>query len=253
MMRDFYEWWNEVHERGVTGYKYGQWSKVKRERIILAKSLSLLTTPPMPRFRSRARAFIVTYPQCNEDVQSQFATDGRNFPQLVERDLASPECCRIGREQHADGGVHFHVFLSFESPVVVNSPTVFDYFGTHGNIKPVRTTPRRAWEYVGKDGDIIHESGDAPAERGTSHGHSASRWTDIVACDSKESFLAAVRVNAPRDWVLSLDRILQYAEYAYPTPVTPYESPAVTTSWGRAPGLREWLSQAAIGRNVGER
>ena len=207
----------------------------------------------MTRFRSRAKAFILTFPQCNEDVQQEFTDNGGNFPQLVEHDLTSPLCCRIGRERHADGGVHFHVFLSFESPVTVNSANQFDYFGSHGNIKPIRTTPRRVWEYVGKDGDIILEFGVAPGEGGATDGASSSRWTDIVASDSKESFLAAVRSNAPRDWVLSLDRILQYAEYAYPTPVTPYESPAITTTWGRAPQLREWVDQAAIGRVVGER
>ena len=207
----------------------------------------------MTRFRSRAKGFILTYPQCSEDVQSQFVANGGDFPELVECSLEAPKCCRIGRERHQDGGVHFHVYLGFESPVVVNSPTLFDYFGAHGNIKPVRTTPRRAWEYVGKDGDIIYEFGEPPSEGGGADSGSSSRWTDIVACDSKESFLAAVRCNAPRDWVLSLDRILQYAEYAYPTPVTIYESPATTTAWGRAPRLREWLEQAAIGRNVGER
>lgn len=228
-------------------------AKVKRERNNISLLLSLLNSPPMPRFQARAKNFILTYPQCNDDVQSQFIDNGGNFPQLVEQDLELPNCVRIGRERHQDGGVHFHVFLGFESTVTVNSPTLFDYFGAHGNIKSVRTTPRRAYEYVGKDGDIIHEFGISPPEGGASNSGSNSRWIDIVNAESKDSFLSAVRLQAPRDWVLSLDRILQYAEYAYPTPVAPYESPSTTTAWGRAPQLREWLSQAAIGRHVGER
>lgn len=207
----------------------------------------------MARFRARAKAFILTFPQTSEDVQREFVDNGRTFLEHVQRDFTDPVCIRIGRESHGDGGIHFHVFLSFESPVTVSASDAFDYFGSHGNIRSVRTTPRKVYDYVGKDGDVVYEYGTAPDEADNDSGSTSARWHDIVGCDTKESFLSAVRSQAPRDWVLSLDRILAYAEYAYPTPVREYTSPTVVTSYGCVPGLSEWREQAAIGRAVGER
>lgn len=241
------------HVRGWTGiYRLVKGQRSKGENNI-TKSLSLLTSPPMARFRARAKAFILTFPQTSEDVQRKFSSDGGTFLEFVQRDFEDPVCIRIGRESHSDGGIHFHVFISFESPVTVQSPNAFDYFGSHGNIKSVRTTPRKVYDYVGKDNDVVYEYGTAPDEAGNDAGSNSARWHDIVGCDSKESFLSAVRSQAPRDWVLSLDRILAYAEYAYPTVVPPYQSPPLTTAYGRVPGLAEWREQAAIGRIVGER
>lgn len=241
------------HVRGWTGiYRMVKGQRSKGENNI-SKSLSLLTSPPMARFRARAKAFILTFPQTSEDVQRKFVNDGGTFLESVQRDFESPVCIRIGRESHSDGGIHFHVFLSFESPVTVQSSDAFDYFGSHGNIKSVRTTPRKVYDYVGKDDDVVYEYGTAPDETGNDAGSNSARWHDIVGCDSKESFLSAVRSQAPRDWVLSLDRILAYAEYAYPTIVPEYQSPAVATAYERIPGLAGWKRQAAIGTAVGER
>lgn len=207
----------------------------------------------MARFRARAKAFILTFPQTTEDVQREFVDNGGTFLEYVQRDFTDPVCIRIGRESHSDGGIHFHVFLSFESPVTVSSPDAFDYFGSHGNIRSVRTTPRKVYDYVGKDDDVVYEYGTAPDETNNDSGPTSARWHDIVGCDTKESFLSAVRSQAPRDWVLSLDRILAYAEYAYPTPIREYESPPVATAYERVPGLAGWKRQAAIGTTVGER
>jgi len=212
----------------------------------------------MARFRARAKAFILTFPQTSEDVQRQFSSNGGTFLESVQRDFEDPVCIRIGRESHSDGGIHFHVFLSFESPVTVNRPDAFDYFGAHGNIKSVRSTPRKVYDYVTKDGDVVFEHGEAPPERGNASGDVAGRWHSIVASSDKESFLAAVRTEAPRDWVLSLDRILAYAEYAFPTIVPDYVSPSVVVrgeqldQWGGSE-LDQWKRQANIGQSSSER
>lgn len=176
----------------------------------------------------------------------------------VQQDFGSVVGLFIGRELHQDGGVHFHVFVSFESPVTVNRPDAFDYFGAHGNIKSVRSTPRKVYDYVTKDGDVVFEHGEAPPERGNASGDVAGRWHSIVASSDKESFLAAVRAEAPRDWVLSLDRILAYAEYAFPTIVPDYVSPSVVVrgeqldQWGGSE-LDQWKRQANIGQSSSER
>lgn len=214
--------------------------------------------PGPRRFRARASAFILTFPQVNNVVESRFIDDGGDFLDHVQQDFGPVVGLFIGRERHADGGVHFHVFVSFESPVTVNRPDAFDYFGAHGNIKSVRSTPRKVYEYVTKDGDVVFEHGDAPPERGDAGGNVAGRWHSIVASSDKDSFLAAVRAEAPRDWVLSLDRILAYAEYAFPTIHPDYVSPSVVIrgeqldQWGGSE-LDQWKRQAQIGGAVSER
>lgn len=84
----------------------------------------------MPRFRCRARNFIITFPQVAENVQPRF-DNGTTFLERVTADFGNPLCCRLGRERHADGGVHYHVYLGFDKIVSINSATAFDYFGAH--------------------------------------------------------------------------------------------------------------------------
>lgn len=206
----------------------------------------------MPRFRCRSKNFIITFPQVNENVQPRFDA-GTPFLEHVTADYGNPICCRLGRERHADGGVHYHVYLSFDKIVSVNSATAFDYFGAHGNIKSIRRTPHKVFDYVGKDGDIRLEHGEPPAKTTAREGNDQNKWHDIISSDDKESFLQRVRDEAPRDWLLSNQRILEYANLYYPEEKPPYESPNLTVERERYPGLREWEEQAAIGDSRPER
>ena len=104
----------------------------------------------MPRFRSRARNYLITFPQVPENVQ-RFFDEGTPFLDRVKADFGDPRCCRIGREHHGDGGIHYHIYLSFNTIATINSAQAFDYFGTHGNIKPIRRTPEKSFDYAGKE------------------------------------------------------------------------------------------------------
>ena len=65
--------------------------------------------------------------------------------------------CRVARETHQDGGTHFHAFCVKDDRFITRNVRRFDVDGCHPNITPILRTPERAWAYVAKDGDIVHD------------------------------------------------------------------------------------------------
>lgn len=138
-------------------------------------------------------------------------------------------------------------FILASTRLSLSTRTAFDYFGTHGNIKSVRRTPNKVFDYVGKDGDIRLDHGEPPTETRSRDGNDSNKWHDIISCSDKESFLSAVREQAPRDWLLSNQRILEYANLYYPEEKPEYTTPNITVERERYPEISEWENQAAIG------
>ena len=103
------------------------------------------------------------------------------------------------------------------------------------------------------DRDIRLEHGEPPAEARSRDGNDSNKWHDIISCNDKESFLSAVREQAPRDWLLSNQRILEYANLYYPEEKPEYEAPHTTVERERYPEISEWENQAAIGDSRPER
>lgn len=200
----------------------------------------------MPRFRCRARHFIITFPQVPENVQPRFDNPS-DFVERITADFGNPLCVRLGRERHSDGGIHYHIYLGFNKIVSINSATALDYYGTHGDIKSVRRTPEKVYDYVGKDGDIRLEHGEPPRGSNARESNDGNKWSDIIGSDDKDSFLSAVRAQAPRDWLLSNQRILEYANLYYPEEIPEYTSPDIFVERERYPEVTEWENQAAIG------
>lgn len=207
----------------------------------------------MPRFQARAKAFIVTFPQVSEDVQQRFDHEGASLLLNITQDLKDPACFRLGRERHQDGGVHYHMYIGFDEVVHINRPNLFDYFGAHGNIKSVRRTPRTVYDYCGKDGDVRYERGDPPESLSRSRGENGEKWHTICDAPDKDTFLSLCRQLAPKDWLLSNSRILEYANTYYPEVPSPYEGPPIIAEMERYPELERWLEQARIGDDRPER
>jgi len=70
---------------------------------------------------------------------------------------------RLGRERHADGGVHYHTLCHKVGGKRIDSvsPRFLDVRCDgrvfHPNLQIVYRTPERAWDYVGKEGDVCVE------------------------------------------------------------------------------------------------
>lgn len=112
-----------------------------------------LTEDTPKEFRAHAKNFLVTYSQCpleKEDIHGWFLKNEANISQLI-----------VGRETHADGNFHLHVFISFGKRRDLKNPRVWDIEGYHPNIQ-VAKKKDRAREYACKDGDIIGDYGFTP-------------------------------------------------------------------------------------------
>ena len=99
----------------------------------------------MPRFQGKT--FLLTYAQADRIASKEALHEWllTYFPQKLIT-------CR---EQHEDGGVHYHAVLQFATRQDFRDERRFDWQGHHPNIVSVRA-PKRAVEYVAKDGDYIN-------------------------------------------------------------------------------------------------
>lgn len=100
-------------------------------------------------FRLKGKRFLLTYSQSDllsDDIYATLSGLGKDVIR-----------CRIGREQHADGGSHQHVAIEFSSAWDRrNAGRFFDIDGIHPNVRPKRTKTEweTAWDYCKKDGDF---------------------------------------------------------------------------------------------------
>lgn len=195
------------------------------------------------------KAALLTYSQVDNDTAAAFLSPKEAHFNHVADALQPPVVYRLGRESHADGGTHYHVFLSFDKRVSFRNERTLDFGTSHPNIKPIPRTPHLAFDYAGKDDDIIYEHGERPGESGAASSGRDGVYGDALASETKEGFLEAVRHGAPRDYVLYFGSISSFADTHYSTPPPPYDSPEFETNgeWR----VSEWLHQSGIGRERG--
>ena len=197
----------------------------------------------MPRFRLRAKGFIVTYSQVNNgDNESNFDTSLQETPidyiEYAEQALGHISNALLARELHEDGGVHYHMFLGFSETTTIRSCDQLDYLGKHPNIRSIRSKPGTVWDYVGKDGHIVFQRGDRPGMGDDSTNqlqHKRTRddaFNEALAAPSKEDFFNKLRELAPRDYVVCHGNIRAYAEWAYAPVVPGYTGPQYSLTSG---------------------
>lgn len=210
-------------------------SMVKGQRDNVNK-IPLTKSREMPRFRLRAKQFIITYSQVNNGHdESNFDTSLQETPidyiEYAEQALGHISNALLARERHEDGGIHYHMFLGFSEAATIRSPTELDYLGKHPNIKSVRSSPGTVWDYVGKDGDIVFQRGDRPGmgtDSTNQREHKRTRddaFNEALSATTKEEFLAKLRILAPRDYVVCHGNIRAYSEWAYAPVVPEYRGP----------------------------
>lgn len=192
------------------------------------------------------KSALLTYSQVDNDTAAAFLSPKEAHFNHVASALRTPLVYRLGRESHADGGTHYHVFLSFDQRVSFRNERTLDFYSSHPNIKPIPRTPHLAFDYAGKDDDIIYEYGERPGESGASSSGRDGIYGDALASETKEGFLEAIRKGAPRDYVLYFGSISGFADAHYATPPPPYDSPRFETNgeWR----VSDWYDQSGIGR-----
>ena len=153
------------------------------------------------RFRIRAQRFIITYSQIQADFDQNKLGPFLKSKFFDHDKLVHQEYILIAVEDHPNsGGYHVHIYVDVGDNFIINEPTTLDYCGYHPNIKAVRTTPFKVYEYVLKDGDIMFEEGEPP--KAVTKVSADDKWSTIMEASSKEEFMKRANKMAPRDTVL---------------------------------------------------
>jgi hypothetical protein len=104
------------------------------------------TTGVQPRFRKRARFFLLTWPKCDADKEV-VADYLFNHPVKNRR----PISVAVAQESHQDGSKHLHAVVEFDQKVEVTCCTEFDAAaGKHCNIASKRAIGP-AYKYISKE------------------------------------------------------------------------------------------------------
>lgn len=197
-------------------------------------------------FRLNCKHVLLTYSQCTA-ADGVFSSPDRPHYGSICSSFGTPDVYRLSREQHADGEYHYHAYISWSEPIHTRDQSAFDFGGAHPNIQRVGRTPRLAWEYVGKNGDILFECGDPSAGSGTVGSGRDGIWRDALSRGDQAAFLQTVRELAPRDYVLYNEAITRFADRYYRTPPPTYSSPLFRTLRPAANPLIDWFVQSGVG------
>ena len=172
----------------------------------------------MPTFDFHSRYGLFTYSQCNDldahDVVCHFASLGAE--------------CIIGREDHADGGTHLHVFADFGRKRRFRRHVFADVGRYHPNIQPSRGTPGTAYDYAIKDGDVVGGGLERPDEgttRSRRTGASDTTMAELVAIDDEQTFWDACKEMAPGLLLRCHSSLESYAKRRFAPRVQQYSHP----------------------------
>uniref|UniRef100_A0A8E7G2A4 Replication-associated protein n=1 Tax=Tarsiger cyanurus Genomoviridae sp. TaxID=2814994 RepID=A0A8E7G2A4_9VIRU len=192
----------------------------------------------MPAFLCNGRYFLVTYSQCG-DLDPFLVVD--KFSSLGAE-------CIIGREHHADGGLHLHVFVDFGRKFRSRAANIFDVADHHPNISPSKGTPEKGYDYAIKDGDVVAGGLERPEPRGTGAGSLADKWTRITSAEDRDSFWELCHELDPKAAACSFSQLQKYADWKFAEVEPIYESPGGIDFVGSdVDGRDEWLQQSGIG------
>lgn len=190
----------------------------------------------MPHFDYHFRYALLTYAQCGDLSSGRV---GEFLDSLGSK-------CVIGRENHADGGIHLHCFIDFGRKRRFRRVTVFDVEGHHPNIEPSKGTPEKGYDYAIKDGDIQYQSLDRPSGRGNSS--SADKWSQITGAVDRQSFWDLVHELDPKSAACSFTQLQKYCDWKFAETPPEYESPGgISFDGGDVDGRDDWLLQSGIG------
>lgn len=187
------------------------------------------------QFIIRAKYLLLTYSQVDEDEFNPL-----HIKHLID---GMGGKCRIGRELHKNGGVHYHAFCVKEKRFITRDPRKFDLHGFHPNIEPILRTPEKAWAYAVKEGNVIID--DIP-ERPIGRSRSTKKeevWNDAheqsKSADDMLNYL--IKGDAKRA-ICAFNNVYAACQHLFPTTnYSEYVSPAgLAYEYGDYPQIANW-------------
>lgn len=195
----------------------------------------------MSTFTVKARYVLLTYAQSGD--LSEWS--------VLEHISSLGAECVIGREDHADGGTHLHVFCDFGRKFQSRRANIFDVDGRHPNLVPSKGRAEFGWDYAVKDGNVVAGGLGRPGSGGLPQ--AADKWSQIVGAEDREEFLRLVQQLDPKSFVLRHREILDYADRYYAEEREPYVGPDdVMFDLGMVPDLAGWRGESIGDDSVGE-
>lgn len=193
-------------------------------------------------FRFRSRYALVTYAQCG-GLDPFTVSD--HFTELGAE-------CIIGREDHADGGIHLHAFVDFGKQYSTRNARQFDVAGHHPNVQPAARTPEKMYDYAIKDGDVV--AGGLERPDGGRVSEARDPWAQIILAPSRDEFFRLCGELAPRSLACSFNSLRAYADWRYRPEPLPYRTPeGYVFNTGRVDGLDRWVQENLEGYQCGVR
>lgn len=192
-------------------------------------------------FRCQSRYVLLTYAQCG---------DLDPFAVVALLSGLGAECI-IGREEHADEGIHLHAFVDFGRRPNIRDERFADVEGRHPNVKPFGRTPEKGWDYAIKDGDVV--AGGLERPDGDALPETSTIWSRICLATSTSEFWELVRELAPRALLTNFTSLRAYADWNFRPERTPYSTPAgLSFDLSGVPALDEWVCDNLSGNRVGK-
>jgi len=147
-----------------------------------------------PTLRVACKYLLVTYPRA----------DGCRVGDIIDHLRRAQLEFRLGRERHADGGVHYHALCRKLGGKRIDSvsPRFLDVRCDgrvfHPNLQIVYRTPERAWDYVGKEGDVcVEDFGREDCEVGAGARKSQAAWLACLDAPTKDEVSAFFVLTQP--------------------------------------------------------
>lgn len=188
----------------------------------------------MPTFDFHARYGLFTYSQC----------DGLDAFDVVDHFAGLGAECIIGRERHADEGIHLHCFVDFGRKRRFRRHVFADVGCFHPNIQPSRGTPGTAYDYAIKDGDVVAgglERPDDGADGRRSNVPTDNTMATLVSIEDECAFWEAVRELAPGLLLRNHPSLESYAKRRFAPRLQQYSHPQqLVCRTERFPELDRW-------------
>lgn len=192
-------------------------------------------------FRCQSRYVLLTYSQCG---------DLDPFAVVALLSSLGAECI-VGREEHADEGIHLHAFVDFGKRPDIRNERFADVEGRHPNVQPFGRTPEKGYDYAIKDGDVV--AGGLARPDGVQVSETSTVWSRICLAESPGEFWELVRELAPRALLTNFTSLRAYAEWNFRPERSPYSTPAgVSFDLSGVPELDEWVHTNLSGTRIGK-
>lgn len=196
----------------------------------------------MPRaFNFFGNHVLLTYPQC----------DGLDPQEIVACVESTGGECIIGRENHVDGGIHFHCFVQWIVEFSTTDQRRFDVGGFHPNFRKMYRTPEKGYDYAIKDRDLVGGTLERPS--GTVARKAKSPWVEIILAETRDEFFDLCAKLDPRSLCVGFVGLSKYVDWKYRVDRSPYSTPGgVSIVPDAVPELSRWVRENLGGNGGGE-